>query len=360
MKEQPRQYFNVLWRFGSEHGGISNTGCRIRPTIDETKIYFGVRDGSFIALDQLNGRVVWKFNVRSLTKNGGTFSTPVIHNGNVYIGACDKNIYCLDAQSGRRIWVSLEADWKGSPLAIDPTSGSLFVALESGIIRKASAIYALDLKTGATKWKYAIGAASQPAIVAIPEQERLIIENMHGVCALDTHSGKVLWTRTVEGGINDTFFFDRDRSWIFWSSASGSVHALAARDGEIQFYFNVMHGISSPPFISDNHAVFSSTGRNVECLDLTAKKICWKFETKGEKLSPPVIIQGRVFTGGSDGTLYEIDLYTGRCLSETKIAGAITSTTLYDPTSRRFFFSVGTERLYCICRQMTVYFFHDV
>lgn len=360
VNEHPRQYINVLWRFGADRSDVSNAIYRTQPALDETKIYFGARDGSLTALDQLSGHVIWRFCARSLTKSGGIFSTPVIHDGKVYVGAGDKNVYCLDARTGKRIWVSLEADWKGSTLSIDPTSGSIFVVLETGIIRKTRAVYALDVRSGITKWKYTITSGPKPAIMAVPKQGSLIIEDTHGVCALDARSGKVLWTRKIEGGVNDVFVFDQDRSWVFWSSSSGSVRALKALDGEIQFHFTHMREISSHPFIFDDHAVFSTSNSSVECIDLTSKKLRWKFESSSETLSPPVVLDGRVFTGGNDGILYEIDLYSGRCLSETRTAGAITSTPLYDPTSRRFFFSVGTGRLYCACRQMSVYFFYDV
>ncbi len=83
---------NVLWK-----KKLGDYGVAISPTIHESRIYVGARDGNFYCLD-MDGKELWKFKTGSVIE-----SRAVIQNERIYFGSEDNNFYCLD-MNGHDIW----------------------------------------------------------------------------------------------------------------------------------------------------------------------------------------------------------------------------------------------------------------
>jgi eukaryotic-like serine/threonine-protein kinase len=89
----PREFHRVKWKFP--------TGARVvgSPVMKDKVIYFGSDDGNVYAVDAESGRQIWKVATR-----GPVPCTPALDHDMVYVGSYDGKFYALDAQSGAVKW----------------------------------------------------------------------------------------------------------------------------------------------------------------------------------------------------------------------------------------------------------------
>ena len=64
--------------------------------------------------------------------------------------------------------------------------------------------------------------------------------------------------------------------------------------------------------MADGKVVFGSCDYNIYCLDQNDGKLVWSVATKNAVLGSPLIEDGTVYIGGSDGSFRALDLTTGK------------------------------------------------
>ena len=72
----------------------------------------------------------------------------------------------------------------------------------------------------------------------------------------------------------------------------------------------------------------SSRDGFVYCVSAQNGTLIWKYGTRKEVDSSPVICGKKVVVGSDDGFLYILDLYSGRCIHSYDIGGAISCSPL--------------------------------
>ncbi len=149
-KSQTINYYNELWSL--KNISTKKPPQATVPVIDTTKIYLWSDTKNLVAINQLDGSIVWGFKLNAINKKT-TPSPLLVENNKLYFGACDNNIYCLDTETGKVLWVAFEANWTGSPLILAQNLNLIFSEVELGIIKKRKALVALDTKTGKIAWQ---------------------------------------------------------------------------------------------------------------------------------------------------------------------------------------------------------------
>ncbi|MCJ8209235.1 PQQ-binding-like beta-propeller repeat protein [Mucilaginibacter sp. RS28] len=182
----------LIWDFPEVKGFVVTV-----PLIYNNLIYFGCWNNDFYALDINTGKMAWKWNNGSSNRMFSPAACyPVATNGRVFIVAPDRYMTVFNAANGQVIWrkqmpdikvresmglaadssvvyvktmggqllgISTKADdmqvaWRSSlqvpyeicPSAIVEKNGLVYVPTNSGII------YAVDSKTGETRWKHKV------------------------------------------------------------------------------------------------------------------------------------------------------------------------------------------------------------
>jgi outer membrane protein assembly factor BamB len=164
----------------------------------DNTVYGAANDGGFYALDARTGALKWRYE----TQGGVYFHSPTVA-GDIVVGApgdYDTAVYGINRLTGELAWKynsGLQHSYVSSPAYDGET-------VYIGIGEPSQQIVALDAKTGAEKWKYVTGYATQnsytssPAVTnnavfvgtaqpkrSDPESGRLV--------ALDKAKGSVLW-----------------------------------------------------------------------------------------------------------------------------------------------------------------------
>jgi outer membrane protein assembly factor BamB len=174
----------MLWNFPTNYPLDS-------PAVASGIVYVGSQNGYVYAVKASTGVQVWKRKTGEIVD-----SSPAIGAGQVYIGTTAGIVYSLDASTGAVTW-SLQPDGyqiRDSP-AVD--GGSVFIATDYGFV------YAINASTGKAKWQAANGfpLRSSPAIAngVLYIGDANANGSNYNVDALDTATGKLLWTADTGG-----------------------------------------------------------------------------------------------------------------------------------------------------------------
>ncbi|MGC2625937.1 MAG: PQQ-binding-like beta-propeller repeat protein [Candidatus Udaeobacter sp.] len=335
------------------------------PAIANGMVYVGSYDGNFYALDAGTGELKWKFategerrfeakGLHGMQPKNQTIadpfdiflSSPVVTNGSVYFGSGDGHVYSLDANSGKLNWKFKTGDVvHASPAFTDDT---IFVGSWD------SYFYAIDAKSGKEKWRFhggedplihnQVGFQSSPAVVGGVVYTGCRDAQLY---ALDATSGKQKWK------------FDNELSWVITSPAvlNGKVY-FATSDSSLYRVAEAATGKSllkedggaymfSSPAVVDDTVFIGVLNGTLMARDAETGKVLWEFQTDASKenkgwvltanrrfnipmlsfdnwkegpllaqdreisvgsiFSSPLVANGAVYFGSTDGFLYAID-----------------------------------------------------
>ncbi len=295
--------------------------------------------------------VIGKGNVGSLSQiwdvatGGQILAAPIEQGGYVYALSNDGNLYAVNAITGKTRWTFPATAIDGGN-GIAATAKLIYstCALDSS----HSGVCAIDTKSGAIVWSYAIyDGASGPVgsspyngpvvdggTVFFGESDTDSYAHVGYVVALNASTGKQVWGvgNCGDSGFNNCNFvspapFAVDKGYIFYDSGAangpaGEGAALCKRaesNGSLSWcYYNNDAYIA--PVISGGKVLFTTTDFNsstvtLTALDETTGALDWTYTATGNYEFPPAVANGTVFfSNNSNGTgsLYAVSLKTGK------------------------------------------------
>jgi outer membrane protein assembly factor BamB len=172
---------NVKWKVGLGE----RVEIETQPVVAYDKVYIGVMNGKFHAINADSGQIDWTF-----IAGGAIPHTGAVADGKVYFGCEDGRVYALDARTGDLIW-SYQTD---GPLFSSPTVVNNVLYMGSF----DTYLYALDAGTGNLHWRHKTGGRvwTSPAVV----NDRIYFgsEDMHAYC-LNVTNGSLVWKKQING-----------------------------------------------------------------------------------------------------------------------------------------------------------------
>jgi len=350
----------LKWEFQTE-GRVTSS-----PAIADGIVYFESYDSYLYAVTADSGRLVWKFKTAGERRFAGThlhgaepaaenmpdpfdvyLSSAAVWDGNVYFGSGDGNIYALDAKGGQLKWKFKTGDVVHASPAI--ADGILYVGSWD------SYFYALDARSGSEKWRFKSGV--DPNIhnqVGFQSSAAVVDGTVYVGCrdsklyALDAVTGEKRWALDTKG------------SWIVGSPAvrngkvyvatsdSGLFFEVDAQTGKPAFSLDFKHWpMFSSPAIAGDWAYIGTHQGKLFAIGLKERKVAWIYQTEGSRrngrsytkgdgtpnyeaaftdsfyddliigqskmaslgpiLSSPVVADGEVYFGSSDGSVYALN-----------------------------------------------------
>lgn len=335
------------------------------PAIAEGMLYAGSYDGRFYALNARTGAIRWKFSTggeRRFEAKGlhgmlpatqtiadpfdVYLSSPTVTDGLVYFGSGDGNVYALDAATGSLRWKYQTGDVVHASPAV--SDGAVYVGSWD------SYFYAIDARTGQLKWRFhggedpaihnQVGFQSSAAVVGGVVYVGCRDANLY---ALDAATGTQRWR------------FSTDLSWVitspavydgkvyFATSDSSLYHIVDAATGKSILTLQDKAYIFSSPAVAGDVVLHGVLNGTLTARDLSSGQILWQFETAASKrnngwvltgdrrfdrqmvyrspwreapivaterqltvgaiFSSPLVVNGIVYFGSTDGNLYAIE-----------------------------------------------------
>ena len=341
-------------------GPVSST-----PAVANGIVYVGSYDGKFYALDAHTGALKWKFatdgerrfeakGLHGMQPKNQTIadafdiflSSPVIAQNTVYFGSGDGNLYALDAATGDLRWKFKTGDVVHASPAF--ANGVVFFGSWD------SYFYAVDAKTGKEKWRFhggedplvhnQVGFQSSPAVV-----DGVIYTGCRDaqLYALDAATGKekwrfdnaLSWVITSPAVVNGKVFFATSDSALYHVVDAATGKSVLKKEGKAYMF-------SSPAVVNDVVFIGVLNG-TLEARDVNTGEVLWEFQTDASKqnngwvltadrkfnqpllfysnwreapivatdrqfsvgsiFSSPLVANGVVYFGSTDGFLYAIE-----------------------------------------------------
>lgn len=152
--------------------------------------------------------------------------------------------------------------------------------------------------------------------------------------AIDAASGRQRWMHRTDGPVSSSPAVAGGRVYVL--SYDGRLHALDARTGALQWKFATagerrfeargLHGMQprtqmfadpydvflSSPVVSDGLVIFGSSDGRVYAVDAVSGEQRWVFGTGDVVHASPAVAEGIVVVGSWDGRLYALDAHSGR------------------------------------------------
>ena len=172
---------NVKWKIGLGE----RVEMEVQPVVAYGKVYVGVMNGKFYAINADSGQIDWTF-----AAGGAIAHTAAAANGRVFFGCEDGRVYALNASTGKLVWsYQTGGAVLSSPVVIGNT---LYIGSFD------TYLYALDAVTGILRWRYKTGGEVWTSPAVVNGQVYFGSEDMHAYC-LDAVGGRLVWKRPLSG-----------------------------------------------------------------------------------------------------------------------------------------------------------------
>lgn len=271
------------------------------PVVAEGGVYFGSGDGHLYALDANSGSLRWKFKTGNVVH-----ASPAFVNGVLFFGSWDSYFYAVDAKSGKEKWrfqggedplIHNQVGFQSSPAVVD---GVVYTGCRD------AQLYALDAATGKQKWKFDNALSwviTSPAVVdgrvyfATSDSSLFhIVDAATGKSLVkqDAHaymfSSPAVAEDVVFIGVLNGTLAARDRTtgellWQFQTEASKQNHGwVLTADGRFNTPFLFFNNWREGPLVAQTQQI-----------------------SVGSIFSSPLVANGVVYFGSTDGYLYAIE-----------------------------------------------------
>ena len=263
----------------------------------------------------MDGRLAW-----AVATPGAVVARPALVDDGAYFGTDDGHVLRADVTSGRVRWdVSVDAEVT-EPVRVD---GDLVL-----VVTGADTVYALDRLTGEARWVHkhplprgiTIRGQATPFVGIVDTSEgprtRVYVPHASGrLTVLDRTTGAPV--EEINLSADDTFgdldadpFLQHGR--IIAASHTRGVFALEAKNGTEAWR------LDEPGIVrlarGGNWMVVAAGAGKVLGLDARSGKVRWRFTFAKGSPTRIVVKGGRVHVGSDRGSLYVLDLFSGRPL----------------------------------------------
>jgi outer membrane protein assembly factor BamB len=329
----PASLATVRWTF--------HTGARIisSPAVSDGTVYFGSGDHSLYAVDAADGKLRWSYKAPA-----AVHSSPAVSGNVVLFGSLDGAIRGLDRITGKLLWTyktggerrfsapGIHGAMPSTEVMPDPFDVFLSSpAISGGIAYIGSGdqhVYALDVATGALRWKTRTGNVvhASPAVangvVYIGSFDRKFY-------ALTAATGAIIWTfetgddRQIYNQVGIASSAAVDEGRVFFGCRDGYFYALDATTGSLLWKHDNHKGwvIASPALAGGNVYFPTSDGQRLKALEARTGRVVFDRAMAAISFCSPAIAGKSLIFGTSDGCLQAVDLDTGRLTASFQTEG---------------------------------------
>ena len=271
------------------------------PVVVGSSVFFGSGDGHLYAVDAGTGALRWKFATGDVVH-----SSPAYANGVLYFGSWDSYFYAVDAATGKEKWRFHAGE---DPVAHNQVGFQGSAAVVNGVVYvgcRDSNVYALDAATGEEKWRFNNAGSwviSSPAVA----------------------DGKVIFATSdsalfhmVDAATGKPIAKQQSKAYMFGSPVvagrvvlqpvlNGSLEARDLADGALLWEFRTDAAKANRGW------ALTSEGRlNMPLLFRSASGMDGilgldRQLTAGGMLSSPLVADGVIYVGSTDGNLYALE-----------------------------------------------------
>jgi outer membrane protein assembly factor BamB len=265
-----------------------------QPIVVRNRIYFMDKDGTFYALSTDKGKVQWKRKIGSLNA-----SSPAYADGRLFaVNLEPQQAVALEPHDhgSKVLWRHpLPGRSESSPLV---HGGKVIFGCESGDI------FALDEKSGKTKWTVHTGGAVKGALAL--DHGTVFADNYAGeIYAIDAGNGHVKWTAHTQGGgllRGGGVYSTPAVAWgrVYLGGLDGRVYSFVEKTGELAWSQSTGAEVYPSPAVAETRhspptVYVGSEDKNFYALDAKTGEIRWQHPVGGIVLGSSSVVGETVY-----------------------------------------------------------------
>ena len=252
-----------------------------------------VANDVILCIDAASGKTIFKSELPGEPTGRKSSSTPCVSGGKVYAVGSTR-VFCVDAKTGEKVWET--------PIAAKGVASSVLV--EDGIvIALCGKLSAYDARTGAELWqnKEFGGQSSSPAIWRHAAGALILCNGQKTFGGIDLKTGETRWS--FAGGGDSTPAVSGDHCAVYskHKDAGLSVYTLdpASPTKLWSLPLKTRRYCSSPIIYQDK--VYLLGGSQHLCADLEGGEPHWN-EKRNSEISSPLLADGKLFVLDTNGS----------------------------------------------------------
>lgn len=282
---------------------------------DGERVFVGIENGRFAALEASSGNVLWETNLGINTQ-----VPPVVVEGVVYVATTfagpgmrgDPNgkakLFALAAEDGRLLWEFESGNYiLQTPFKQDDTiylAGSFKDPREvdeGGHMR----LYALDAADGSIRWQYESDDGFTKQVYAT-QRAVAYIAYRDFVVGVDAATGQTLWRQDTGNWVPT---FKGAGNFIYFGSANTAVYAIDVNSGAVAWTYNIPEGtfnyvLGAPVLVADE-LIFLTQHGDLFSLEAATGELRWRFSTGLPAARTGVSVSGGwLFIGDAQGIVH--------------------------------------------------------
>ncbi len=282
---------------------------------DGRRLFLGIQDGKYIALDPSNGKKLWEASLGINSQMPPFISDGVVYVPTTFAGPDtpgDPNgkaaLFALSVDDGEILWsfesgnYILQTPYKqGDTIYLAGSFSSPKVVDEGGHMR----VYALNANNGSVKWAYESEDGFTKQIYAT-ENVVSYIAYQDFLVGVDANNGELLWRKDTGNWVPTLAGY---QDVVYYGSANTVVHAIQADSGESLWTYNIPEGtfnyLIGAPVLLGNELVFLTQVGEIFSLDSTTGEFLWQVSTGIANTRAGLsVYDGWLYIGGGDGLVY--------------------------------------------------------
>ena len=232
-------------------------------------------------------------------------SSAAIVGGTAYVGTQASELVALDMKSGAARWKykTDQGIGESSPCV---TSGVVYVGDSLGTF------HAVRAKDGKKAWSFKTGSEIKSSPVV--KGDKVFIGSYdETLYCLSAHSGSLIWKFHISGPVHCTPSISGDL--VFISGCDEVFRAIHISDGKEAF--NVSSGgyTGASPALAGKMAYYGTFNNDVLGVDRQSHKIVWRYEYLEQPFpfySSAAVMEEKVVLGGRDKLVHCLDAVTGK------------------------------------------------
>jgi outer membrane protein assembly factor BamB len=266
------------------------------PVLVGNRIYvFARKDADEVVqcLDVATGKEVWQYKYAATVVSGpsasqhpGPRSTPAVAGGKIVTFGVGGVLTCLDAATGKLVWK------RENPTNAIPQfyTGTSPIIVDGMVITHVGSpgngeIIALDITTGAEKWKWAGDGPSyaSPSVMTVGGVKQLVAQTEKSLLGLNLATGKLLWQ--IATPIQQRFYnavspLINGQTVIYSGQGIGTKAITVEKQGEQfvtkEIWSNTEAGEKwNSPVLKDGFLYGVSDLKKIYCIDAATGKTAW-------------------------------------------------------------------------------------
>ncbi|MBS1249412.1 MAG: Desiccation/radiation resistance protein [Chloroflexi bacterium] len=246
------------------------------------------------AVNLNNGSLKWQYPPE-IDPKISFYAAPVLtDDGQLIVGGYDNVLYSLDPANGNLNWTYEEAQGRyiGRPLV---TPEGIFAPSADGNL------YAINFQ-GQELWEpFPTEEPIWAEPISAEDCECIYVASMdHRIYAIDPQKGTLLWKTEGLGGSIVSAPSVSD-SALYASTFDQEIIAIDTDTQSITWRFETKDWAWASPVLDGDQLYVSDIAGNFYALDATNGEQLWQIQPGGEIVSPPLVLDEKIYFGTSDG-----------------------------------------------------------